>query len=429
MAVRWSHRSPALLALHLPLHFLNALKIELLRQTALSAYDEYENFDASSIGELKIIRICAGIKESDDATCEVEDVFEANVPNRVSTTAPASIKAKLETGSKGTEAEAASLLLVSIWTSSNRNASEGLGISKTIFLALIDTLKIDRCVLQPVVNNVFGFLESSKSVSSSSEERSTYSTYFLADSRVELLWSFGFATSETRAFLINRRGPPDPENQRLGRRALAGFLAALRQQRNHIFSPYNLLYISLVHMATWEAKSRAANWSRNDDNDVTTLEDLTVAAKHIETLRASLASDERHMDIIESVLDTLEGKSPPWQHRGDGPVAKQRLALCNRDAAAFSAGLRSLRQRNAASRSALKYMAERAQIRGQEEPRINREIAEMSWDLAEAAKRDAASMKTIAVMTMAFLLGTFFAALFSVPSLRWDQEIVVTKHF
>lgn len=30
-------------------------------------------------------------------------------------------------------------------------------------------------------------------------------------------------------------------------------------------------------------------------------------------------------------------------------------------------------------------------------------------------------MKTIAVMTMAFLPGTFFAALFAVPSLKWEQ--------
>ncbi|KAI1744818.1 hypothetical protein F4680DRAFT_403366 [Xylaria scruposa] len=435
--------------------------MELLRQTALSAYDEYENFDASSIRELKIIRIYAGIKESDDATCEVEDVFEANVLNRLSTTVPASIKAKLETGSEETEAAAASLLLVSMWTSSNGNASEGVGISKTVFLALIDALKIDQCVLQPIVNNVFGLLEFNESVSGSPQERSTCSTYFLADSRIELLWSFDFATSETRAILINRRGPPDPENQKQSCRALADFLAALRQQRNHIFSPYNLLYISLVHMTTWEAKSRAVKWVRvrafeqetgygrygdgaltgpgpkNNDNGVATLEDLTVAAKHIETLRASLASDERHMDIIDSLLDMLEGQSPRWQQRSDGTVAKQRLALCNRDAAVFFAGLRPLRQRNAASQSALKYMAERARsqshvifaLRGQEESRINREIAETSRDLAEAAKRDAASMKTIAVMTMAFLPGTFFAALFSVPSLRWDQEVVVTEHF
>jgi hypothetical protein len=38
-------------------------------------------------------------------------------------------------------------------------------------------------------------------------------------------------------------------------------------------------------------------------------------------------------------------------------------------------------------------------------------------------------MKTIAVMTMAFLPATFFAALFSVPSLRWDQAAVVQDNF
>lgn len=38
-------------------------------------------------------------------------------------------------------------------------------------------------------------------------------------------------------------------------------------------------------------------------------------------------------------------------------------------------------------------------------------------------------MKTIAVMTMAFLPATFFAALFAVPSLRWDQKDVIQENF
>ncbi|KAI0474194.1 hypothetical protein F4859DRAFT_482239 [Xylaria cf. heliscus] len=281
-------------------------------------------------------------------------------------------------------ATAASLLLVGIWTSSNGNASEGTGILKTLFLALIDALKIDRSVLQPFASNVFGLLEFSETAPSDPKESRTISTYFLGDSSIELLWSFDFATSETRAILMNRRGTPDAQSQ--SHRVLADFLASLHQQRNHIFNPYNLLYIALVHMTTWEAKSRAAKWSRvrvfeqemghgrygdsaltgprqNRDNNgaSATLEELTVAAKHIETLRASLASDERHMDIIDSLLDALEEKqSPQWQQRGDRVIAKRQLALCDRDAAIFSVGVRPLRQRNAASRSALKYMAERA---------------------------------------------------------------------
>jgi FtsH-binding integral membrane protein len=44
-------------------------------------------------------------------------------------------------------------------------------------------------------------------------------------------------------------------------------------------------------------------------------------------------------------------------------------------------------------------------------------------------KNDSASMKTVAIMTMAFLPATFFAALFAVPSLRWDQADVIQKNF
>lgn len=38
-------------------------------------------------------------------------------------------------------------------------------------------------------------------------------------------------------------------------------------------------------------------------------------------------------------------------------------------------------------------------------------------------------MKTVAIMTMAFLPATFFAALFAVPSLRWDQNVVMQENF
>ena len=38
-------------------------------------------------------------------------------------------------------------------------------------------------------------------------------------------------------------------------------------------------------------------------------------------------------------------------------------------------------------------------------------------------------MKTIAIMTMVFLPATFFAALFSIPSLDWHQSKVVQDKF
>lgn len=48
---------------------------------------------------------------------------------------------------------------------------------------------------------------------------------------------------------------------------------------------------------------------------------------------------------------------------------------------------------------------------------------------AEAARNDSSSMKTVAVMTMAFLPATFFAALFALPSLDWKGPAVITNTF
>ncbi|KAK8094312.1 hypothetical protein PG997_000997 [Apiospora hydei] len=47
------------------------------------------------------------------------------------------------------------------------------------------------------------------------------------------------------------------------------------------------------------------------------------------------------------------------------------------------------------------------------------DLAKLGAEIAEASKRDSASMKTVAVLTMAFLPATFFAALFAIPSLDW----------
>jgi Mg2+ and Co2+ transporter CorA len=60
---------------------------------------------------------------------------------------------------------------------------------------------------------------------------------------------------------------------------------------------------------------------------------------------------------------------------------------------------------------------------------MTHEDANASIGLAAASRNDSASMKTIAIMTMAFLPATFFAALFSMPSLRWDQPAVVQDRF
>ncbi|KAI0809646.1 hypothetical protein GGR55DRAFT_679480 [Xylaria sp. FL0064] len=57
------------------------------------------------------------------------------------------------------------------------------------------------------------------------------------------------------------------------------------------------------------------------------------------------------------------------------------------------------------------------------------ELAEHSAYLAARAKQDSSAMKTITVITMAFLPGTFFATLFALPTLDWKGKTIVTDDF
>ena len=59
----------------------------------------------------------------------------------------------------------------------------------------------------------------------------------------------------------------------------------------------------------------------------------------------------------------------------------------------------------------------------------NIDVAKDSKAIAEAAKRDSASMKTIAVLGTVFLPGAFVSALFAIPLFDWDAPRVVKPRF
>ncbi|KAF3022626.1 hypothetical protein E8E14_013883 [Neopestalotiopsis sp. 37M] len=57
-----------------------------------------------------------------------------------------------------------------------------------------------------------------------------------------------------------------------------------------------------------------------------------------------------------------------------------------------------------------------------EENRISRHVAEESAKVAISSKRDSMAMKTVAVLTMIFLPGTFVAAFLSMPLFEWNAD-------
>lgn len=379
--------------------------MELLRQTALSLYEEYDNFDVCGATELKITSIRAHGERSCPATYEIEDASEANVLSRIS------FLSSSVCPDHG-KSETASLLLVSMWTSSNGNTSGGLGMSKTSFLDLIDALDLDRSVLQPIVNNVFGFLEFSE-LGLDSSGKST-STYFLADAQMKLIWSFNFATSETKVILILRRAPLSLQDQSL--RVVADLLASLRQQRENIFDPYTLLSISLVRMVARECKSSAKTWMLQRPPDQNALFEQVTASKSAVKHAAAQAQSQSQL-VSKTLLLSDRNKQARYPRYPSSHASFQDKHTKNLNSPPTSPPATGSKTSQILS------------IRAQEESRLSREMAQTSRDLAESAKRDTASMKTITVMAMAFLPGTFFAALFSVPSLRWDSAVVVSDRF
>ncbi|KAI9150238.1 Notoamide biosynthesis cluster protein M' [Paramyrothecium foliicola] len=60
---------------------------------------------------------------------------------------------------------------------------------------------------------------------------------------------------------------------------------------------------------------------------------------------------------------------------------------------------------------------------------ITHEDADATIGLAAATSRDSSSMKTVAVVTMAFLPATFFAALFALPISQWEEAEFIQRRF
>ncbi|KAE9376117.1 hypothetical protein N431DRAFT_333189, partial [Stipitochalara longipes BDJ] len=60
--------------------------------------------------------------------------------------------------------------------------------------------------------------------------------------------------------------------------------------------------------------------------------------------------------------------------------------------------------------------------------KLSARISEQSRDIARESKRDSSAMKAIAVLTMFFLPGTFFAAFFAMPLFDWGSSSSAGGH-
>ncbi|KAI1640330.1 hypothetical protein F4809DRAFT_637730 [Biscogniauxia mediterranea] len=320
-----------------------------------------------------------------------------------------------------------------------RNRGEKLTVGHDVFMNMFKHFKIERRFLHLVKTNRYGLHYNTDG---------TVVSYYIGTALYTIMWSFDVSTRETKAILLSASTNAS---------ALDGFYELVRLEAANIHSPFLLAWATLVHLSNWMDNSTFISLNRirklekitgygpfgaYNMYDEVAMGELTKASKTIGSIQVELANQIRHIAIGSSVashLTTIIANS-------DSYAAEAFRSRCKSELEAFSVTVPLLRQSLSDSDAYVSYLQERVKSQSSvgftsivylqvfslmthEDARISAELAKASKDLAEAAKKDSSSMKTIAVMTMLFLPGTYFAALWAVPSLQWGQPGVIQDDF
>ncbi|KAI5863805.1 glycoside hydrolase family 31 protein [Durotheca rogersii] len=359
------------------------------------------------------------------------------------------------------------LVVVDSMQESWSNSYRSLWLTKDVFLALVDTMGMDPAALWLLRNEYDGFhyftpSSSSPSPSSSSSSVSSSSstldaekegrdvspplidTYYIGTSSFVLIWTYDRRGADTRALWVLRQqqqqGIPG------GSVAAAWFANVLRRHREHVRSPFLLGYVAaLATCCTFDGEiayrahvvrlvERQTGYSTHSSGieDRLGIDSLTVSITEIGGVLNHIVNNERHFRLVDSVLDFFRDALDAQERGGnDHDPDPHRRAARHASTRKLVAAIPLLKRRMHASQEFLKYLKERVErlstvlfaLLTHEDSATHAELAAASRRIAEASQRDSSSMKTVAVMTMAFLPATFVAALFALPSLDWRAPL------
>ncbi|KAI0404290.1 hypothetical protein F4802DRAFT_615872 [Xylaria palmicola] len=292
----------------------------------------------------------------------------------------------------------ASLTLVSM----GRDQDENISITKDVFMSVFNQFGIDPRFLQLVKTNR--------------------------------------ETRKTRAILLSRDFISTEE--------LGSLRRLLQLEIDRLHSPFLLAWVSLVHLSDWmdsstyylltsirqleELTGYGPYGGKTSDNEIP-IDSLTQASKSIGYVQVNLANQLRHVTIGTAISSHITTRSAKLADYAIEPYTR----TCQQELDEFSSTIPSLQRSLNDSSAYVYYLQERVKSQNtvvyalmtQADARTNISLAKASKELAEAARKDSSSMKTIAIMTMLFLPGTYFAALWAVPSLKWGQPDVIQPDF
>ncbi|KAI1765000.1 hypothetical protein GGR53DRAFT_530101 [Hypoxylon sp. FL1150] len=279
---------------------------------------------------------------------------------------------------------------------------------------------------------LFAYLLSSRSGWNSAPGNGQYS-FMVKDYPYMLAWSFNLTTFETHGILAARSEFEAYSNLKSfdGTFSLPGLCTA------HLYHPLSLACICLIDFVFYfdrviveegykigdvENDTGHGLWVDKKSNlEAHELKNLPSASRNISRIIVVFANLFKSVEVAHTIIDTLEQEDiwTEWRGMKSYQDASDNIDNCT---ASFRRATETLKSR-------IKTIKQSGQVIDKRAEAQSNVIAQESKKIAEESKKDSSDMKVIAVMTMAFLPGTFFAALFAVPSLQSDHATVIQPNF
>ncbi|QDS76079.1 hypothetical protein FKW77_006054 [Venturia effusa] len=313
----------------------------------------------------------------------------------------------------------------------DRDNNEILNCSRENFLACFGAFRLETSFLY-LIQQVSSGLYHVRSTAADNPARIA-DVFYVSTLSYSLMWSFDPLWPSASAIFIPRHGNSlwASSQQTFDR-----FVDQLEYHKDLVDSAYFLLFVATVDTLQWmhkfleielydirhiEAITGHSSWTSADRQlpDPETLNEMSQSSGRC---LSGLFIVSRHLSIVNRMLDSMRNGLEPNVSSYNFNSSKQQATADQ----SILEGLEILQCQLDNADDLNTYLQNRA--KNQISVIFNllaREDAHQSHEVARAAKEDSSAMKTIAVMTMVFLPGTFFAALFAMPSV----PELVSSHF
>ncbi|KAI0113670.1 hypothetical protein GGR51DRAFT_20361 [Nemania sp. FL0031] len=309
------------------------------------------------------------------------------------------------------------------------NDGQKIPINNLVFRRIItEHLKIDPCVLYFIARRYDGFHRLDSATSTS---------YIIATSIYMLIWKYDWQRGSTTGLFFERR--------------VRGFCKSIPYHLEH-FSSYSRspgLLAFVTCLATCDFLD--VNIGKRELRHIQHLEGVTafgpdhfdVPQHRHETenimywlkinadVHINLTNKLRIASMISSILEDILGECgqrSPFSSRGND-MRPAVLVLASRVRAFDSYAMYLKERANQLSSVIFTLLTHEDAAVSTDMAKSSHELARHSAYIAECAKRDSSGMKTITIITMAFLPATFFATLFALPTLNWGGNTIITSGF